>query len=378
MNFIGPNTKLISIIGGASTLIVGGLYASGTSTIAISSMVAAPAIILTLGVTYFSKNIIEYSLGAKSIKCANNHPLKLTAKAIIESYDGFKGLNYTDIFIYKAKELNAFACGFNKKKSAIYISQSLISKLGNDYSNKQLKAIIAHELGHIAGGHFKIDTAVKTLDIVGDVFVTYLADKLNNATNYEVPNNKTYTPEKIEKEKQSLLYQKIVDGCLWFCIKSFQKIGLAAISRQLEYQADNMAVKCGLGRELMKALVTISDDKPISNSYSDGIISYWHEIGSTHPSTINRLIAINTSIKEKCIIYNNKNNFYKCVYDSIKYSFARLALEHTSHFNQLSILNELLPEDIPPSLTVYENDKVENYFYNSVNNLLDIYSEHVI
>ncbi len=301
--------------------------------------------------------------------------MKQTTKAIIKSNTIFKGLERTEMFIYKDKELNAFACGFSKKKSAIYISQGLLNKFSNDYSNKQLKAIIAHELSHIAGSHMKIDTAVKTLDIVGDVLTTYLADKLNNATNYEVYNN-TNNKQKIATETQDLTHQKIIDRCLWFGIKTFQTIGLSALSRQLEYQADYGVVKCGLGRDLMKALITISDDKPTSNSYIDGFASYLHETGSTHPSTINRLIAIDSAIKEKCAIYNEKFSFYKCITDSIKYSFARIALEHTSHFNQLSIVNELLPEEVASSSLTDNTANLGGYFFSSVNNLLGMYSSN--
>ncbi len=67
-NFIGPDAKIVSIIGGASSLLIGSLYISGASTIAISSMIAAPAIILTLGVSYFSRDIINYTFGETNNK----------------------------------------------------------------------------------------------------------------------------------------------------------------------------------------------------------------------------------------------------------------------------------------------------------------------
>jgi hypothetical protein len=362
-NFISPEVKLYSVIGGASSFIIGGLYVSGVTSVSAASIVAMPAIALTLGVSYYSRTIIDFTFSGRATKCDNSHPLKQSLKEVVNSYDGFTGLDNIDLFIYRDYEVNAFACGFTQDQAAIYVSEGLIDNLGRNYSNNQLKAVVAHELGHISGGHIQINSAVKVLDIVGNVAATYLSNKIADSKNYK---SKSENKSKNDKKDDKDLSGKSLDMAIWIGIKVFQKMGLSAVSRQLEYQADDAAVKAGLGKDLMEALISISRYVPKEDSFFEGIWSYCRETFSTHPSLANRLIAIDNGVKELKMLDHGAHvniGWFDWFAGSLQQSISKYSLEHSSHFYQRSVLNDIFGGECIEG----KDHRVQDFLYHRMN-----------
>ena len=53
-----------------------------------------------------------------------------------------------EVAIFPAQQSNAFATGWNRNKALVAVSQGLLQRMGRD----EVRAVLAHEIGHIANG----------------------------------------------------------------------------------------------------------------------------------------------------------------------------------------------------------------------------------
>lgn len=347
-NFFSPELKVF-----ATTTTLLGLIAAAVSTVTFSPIMLGLSVIIpvsaTLAGAYFSRYIIDAQYKDSATKCEANHPLYKTVHEVINNTNkDFKNLENIDIFLKHDTSLNAFACGFTQDQAAIYINSGLIARFGNNYSSRELKAIIAHELGHVAGGHIKINSIVHTLTHFIEPVSKYLTKKMGNHDNYKIV-TKTQVLNKDEASSEKYLEEESIstdylswirDAAIYVGLKLAQIVTLSSISRQLEYDADNAAVKAGYAKDLAKALKAISHSH--SNEANNGLVSYIYESGSTHPSLINRINAINNALKEDKTEYDN---IFSYLYNSAQHTKECFVSEHTIHFSgaeiQKSIINAL-------------------------------------
>lgn len=58
------------------------------------------------------------------------------------------GIGMPEVGIFPAQESNAFATGWNKNKALVAVSQGLLQR----FSRNEARAVMAHEIGHVANG----------------------------------------------------------------------------------------------------------------------------------------------------------------------------------------------------------------------------------
>lgn len=58
------------------------------------------------------------------------------------------GIDMPEVGIFPAQESNAFATGWNKNKALVAVSQGLLQRFSRD----EARAVMAHEIGHVANG----------------------------------------------------------------------------------------------------------------------------------------------------------------------------------------------------------------------------------
>jgi Zn-dependent protease with chaperone function len=292
-------------------------------------------------------------------------------------------LETTNLFILESQIPNAYACGFNKKGSAVYITSGLLSKFNNNCKDRRLQAIIAHELGHIVSGHMKIDSAIKVLEILGNTLTPVIVEsykkEILEASKRETNNKKNYNEKyykennkykrEYEQNKQKQIDEENEKNAKFFktfllnLIKIFQIIFFSSISRQLEYEADAIATKAGHGKSLSDGLLTIHDEKyEKHNNFTEGCDSYLNELGSNHPDLINRVIAIDLAMLQASKQEYEEDNVLICFFDSLKYTFSRFLLEITSHFNKKNVYESLTMHRIKRK----NNKSLAGYCLNSV------------
>lgn len=332
---------------------MGNLFLASTITLgAIFSMVAV-ILFLVFGFagstdttilifTVIGLNIISWILSPMLMDIINyflfkQHPIdkpELKEKypyihSLIEDVSTEYGFNFPKFFIIEDLNPTAFTYGSGRFNARIVISRGIFKYL----NEKEIKAVIAHELGHIVNRDFVVMMIATTL--IEILYVIY--DSFTRST------REIRTSNSNNKENGSL----IGIGILSYI---FYLIGIYLIlylSRTREYLADRFAAAKTDGEDLANALIklaygiVIEDDKESSkrllgatralglidpeNSKQLGTISYvtqnnkniisevmvydvvspWafiSEINSTHPLTGKRILALSG-------LNENKKNF---------------------------------------------------------------------
>ncbi len=118
---------------------------------------------------FFSRSIAKHMMGVKLIDCETAGAETQKLCAILKELCHDAGLPaLPQLGIYESKEVNAFATGPSKTKSLIALSSGLVSRLGD----AEIKAIMAHEISHIASGDM---VTMTLLQGIVNAFVMFLA-----------------------------------------------------------------------------------------------------------------------------------------------------------------------------------------------------------
>lgn len=86
----------------------------------------------------------------------------------VEELANKAGIGMPEVGIFPANEANAFATGWNRNNALVAVSQGLL----NNFSQDEVKAVLAHEIGHVANGDM---VTMALLQGVVNTFVMFFA-----------------------------------------------------------------------------------------------------------------------------------------------------------------------------------------------------------
>ena len=86
----------------------------------------------------------------------------------VEQLAGKAGIGMPEVGIFPSHESNAFATGWNRNKALVAVSQGLLDR----FSPEEVKAVLAHEIGHVANGDM---VTMALLQGVVNTFVMFFA-----------------------------------------------------------------------------------------------------------------------------------------------------------------------------------------------------------
>lgn len=96
----------------------------------------------------------------------------------VEQLSREAGIKMPEVGIFPAYEANAFATGWNRNDALVAVSQGLLERFSPD----EVKAVLAHEIGHVANGDMVtlalIQGVVNTFVIVASRVAGYLVDRV--------------------------------------------------------------------------------------------------------------------------------------------------------------------------------------------------------
>ncbi|MCA9308599.1 MAG: M48 family metalloprotease [Patescibacteria group bacterium] len=226
------------------------------------------AIVMNVGGYFFSDKIALAISGAKELTQEENPKIH----RIVEELALTMGLPKPRVYIIDSMQANAFATGRNPRHAAIAVTRGITSVLNEE----ELKAVLAHELGHI-----------KNRDILISTIAAVLASTLTVMAR---------TQGRTDKDL----------GILGVVLALFAPIGALivqmAISRDREFEADETAAETlNTGRTLSTALIKIHEsahNEPLnvnpafSNLYIAnpfGVFSGMSKLFATHPPVEERI-----------------------------------------------------------------------------------------
>ena len=110
-----------------------------------------------------SKWMAKRSTGAKVIEQPANASEKWLVDTVRQLADK-SGIKMPEVAIFPAQQSNAFATGWNKNAALVAVSAGLLQRLDQD----EVRAVLAHEIGHVANGD------MITLSLVQGVLNTFV------------------------------------------------------------------------------------------------------------------------------------------------------------------------------------------------------------
>ena len=174
-----------------------------------------------------------------------------------------------ELFMSQDKFPNAFATG----RKTVCLTKGFLG-----FSDNKIKAVFAHELGHLAHKDTDIILIIAVGNfIVSAFFITYRVITGMMAFMFAIASRSYGT----------LIMHFFMDlifvGMMWLWTR-FGIILTRHSSRQNEYLADKFAYDCGYGNELAETLDLIGQ--------GSGAKGLWANLASTHPDTDDRIARL--------------------------------------------------------------------------------------
>jgi len=193
----------------------------------------------------------------------------------IEKYSNSVGFSLSNIFVIdgskRSTKANAYFSGFGKQKRV-----TLFDTLLNKLNDKQIIAVIAHEIGHYKKNHIIFNL---TFSIIQIGIMLYLLSLL------------IYLPifsEALGIQNHSFHIGLITFSILYTPISEIFSLIFNIFSKKFEYQADNYAKQTYDSKYLIEALKILSKDS-LSNLTPHPKYVWWHYSHPTLAQRINHL-----------------------------------------------------------------------------------------
>src|SRR5690606_29693646 len=120
-----------------------------------------------------SKWIAKRSTGAHVIEKPSNEAEQWLVGTVRQHAER-AGIGMPEVAIYDAPEMNAFATGMRRDKAMVAVSTGLLHGMDRE----QVKAVLAHEIGHVANGDM---VTLALIQGVLNTFVIVLARVIGRA-----------------------------------------------------------------------------------------------------------------------------------------------------------------------------------------------------
>ncbi|WP_020409761.1 protease HtpX [Hahella ganghwensis] len=162
------------------------------------------------------------------------------------------GIKMPEVGVFPAQQSNAFATGWNKNDALVAVSAGLL----NRFSRDEIRAVLAHEIGHVANGDM---VTLALIQGVINTFVMFFARIIGNFVDKAVFKNENghgigfFITTIFAEIVLGILAQIIV---MWF-------------SRKREFRADAMGAKLAGTGAMIAALEKLKLETEVPNQMPD-------------------------------------------------------------------------------------------------------------
>lgn len=227
-----------------------------------------------------SKTMARMSMGVQLINTENPQPgLEAWLVGLVRRQADQLGVKMPEVGIYEG-EPNAFATGATKNSSMVAVSTGLLRLI----NPKEVEAVIAHEMSHVANGDMVTMTLVQG---VMNTFVVFISRVVGWVVDRQILRNESDGPG-----MGYYITSLVLDIALGF----LAGIVVAAFSRHREYRADAGAAQLmGESGSMIAALERLGTQQPAELPASVKGLGISGGIGSlfaSHPSIEQRVDAL--------------------------------------------------------------------------------------
>ncbi|HEY7884368.1 MAG TPA: protease HtpX [Cellvibrionaceae bacterium] len=196
------------------------------------------------------------------------------------------GIGMPEVGIFPANQANAFATGWNRNKSLVAVSSGLLQR----FDREETRAVLAHEIGHVANGDMITLTLIQG---VVNTFVMFFARIIGHTVDKVV----------FKTERGVGIGYYVVTIIAEIILAFLASMIVMAFSRHREYRADaagaSLAGRGAMIRALQRLQAEVKAGAPTpmpKSMQAFGISGGWHKhmgrLFASHPPLEERITAL--------------------------------------------------------------------------------------
>lgn len=168
--FLLTNLAVVALAGIVLNLLGVGHYLEANGDLNLNSLLAFCAVFGFAGSfisLFLSKFMAKRSTGTRVIENPQTADERWVVQTVAELAEK-AGIGMPEVGIFPSPSSNAFATGWNKNKALVAVSEGLMHRFQKD----EVRAVLAHEIGHVANGDMVTLTLIQG---VVNTFVMFFA-----------------------------------------------------------------------------------------------------------------------------------------------------------------------------------------------------------
>ncbi|XID74357.1 protease HtpX [Alkanindiges sp. WGS2144] len=268
---------ILSVLGVGSTHGPGGL--NYTNLLVICFVFGMVGSMISL---FLSKYIAKKTTGTQVIEVPQN-PAEQWLMDTVADLSSRVGIKMPEVGIFPSYQSNAFATGWNKNDALVSVSTGLLERMNKD----ELRAVLAHEIGHVANGDM---VTLSLIQGVVNTFVMFFARIIGNFVDQTVFKN--------ESDRPGMGYfitsivMDIVLGILASAIVMW-------FSRIREYRADEAGARLAGKQAMISALLRLQDEQQMPDQMPQEMKAFAISAGQQQGFSIAALFQSHPSIEQR-------------------------------------------------------------------------------
>lgn len=268
---------ILSLLGVGSTHTAGGLnYTNLLVMCFVFGMVGS-------GISLFlSKFIAKKTTGTQIIKAPQNAAEQWLMNTVAE-LAGRAGIKMPEVGIFPSYQSNAFATGWNKNDALVAVSTGLLERMNKD----ELRAVLAHEIGHVANGDM---VTLALVQGVVNTFVMFFARIIGNFVDRAIFKNESDSPG-----MGYFITSIVMDIVLGILASSI----VMWFSRLREYRADEAGARLASKDAMISALLRLRDEQELPDQMPQEMKAFAINEGKEQRFSIAALFHSHPSIEQR-------------------------------------------------------------------------------
>ncbi|MEC7121095.1 MAG: protease HtpX [Pseudomonadota bacterium] len=268
---------IMSVLGVGSTHTAGGL--NYTNLLILCFLWGMVGSIISL---LLSKPIAKWTTKTQIIESPSNQAEAWLLQTVNELSQR-AGIKMPDVGIFPSHQSNAFATGWNKNKALVAVSTGLLERM----DQSELRAVLAHEIGHVANGDM---VTLALIQGVVNAFVMFFARIIGNFVDRVIFKNEGDSP-----------------GIAYFVTSIVMDIvlGIAAsaivmyFSRIREYRADEAGARLAGKQAMISALLRLRQEQDMPDEMPKEMKAFAISAGKEQGFSIAALFQTHPSIEDR-------------------------------------------------------------------------------
>jgi len=235
---------------------------------------------------FLSKPMAKWSTGAQIIDTPRNSD----EAWLVQTVQGLAkdaGIGMPDVAVFDSYQSNAFATGWNKNNALVAVSTGLLSRFSRD----EIRAVLAHEVGHVANGDMVTLTLIQG---VVNTFVMFFARIIGNIVDSALRSNSEENSGPGIAYFVTTIVAELVLGIAASMI-------VAWFSRRREFRADHAGAELGGRLSMINALRRLQAEQELPNQMPASMTAFgiatgagrsFAQLFATHPPLEERIRAL--------------------------------------------------------------------------------------